>query len=279
MLTLASDTGSCRIAPVTGGSLASWDVAGQPMLRRAATGAGALGSASFPLVPYSNRIESARFNWNGRTVAVPTHPIAMPHSLHGTGWESCWEAVDVKADSAVLTLEHNGDARWPWPFMAVQQIELGADCLKLTLSATNLADEAVPLAFGHHPYFDAAGATLTFNADAFYTAFADCLPKNPVAPEGIFDFSNGRTIDGTAIDTIYGGWDGVARIDWMGRDRALEIRSSLPHAVLYTPPGEDYFCFEPVPHISNALNRADGDMPVIAPGESFEAWIALRAVA
>jgi len=62
------------------------------------------------------------------------------------------------------------------------------------------------------------------------------------------------------------------------REYALEIDSDLPHAVVYTPADEDYFCFEPVPHINNALNRADGDMPIIAPGDSYTASITFRAV-
>jgi galactose mutarotase-like enzyme len=51
-----------------------------------------------------------------------------------------------------------------------------------------------------------------------------------------------------------------------------------PHAVLYTPAAEGFFCFEPVANLTNALNRDDGDIPIIAPGESFSAWIGFRAI-
>jgi aldose 1-epimerase len=42
----------------------------------------------------------------------------------------------------------------------------------------------------------------------------------------------------------------------------------------------DGFCFEPVPHVNNAINRRDPDhgMPVIAPGKSFSSSIFFRAV-
>jgi galactose mutarotase-like enzyme len=36
--------------------------------------------------------------------------------------------------------------------------------LLLELTALNLADRAVPLAFGHHPYFPRGGASLKFRA-------------------------------------------------------------------------------------------------------------------
>jgi galactose mutarotase-like enzyme len=76
-------------------------------------------------------------------------------------------------------------------------------------------------------------------------------------------------------------WDGRARIAWEGRPLELLITSDLPAAVVYIPKGEDRFCFEPVPHCNNALNREDADppMPVVAPGEEFTAVIRFEAVA
>jgi galactose mutarotase-like enzyme len=49
---------------------------------------------------------------------------------------------------------------------------------------------------------------------------------------------------------------------------------------VYIRPDLDAFCFEPVAHINNALNRHDREsaMPVVAPGESFEASIRFRAI-
>ena len=278
LLTLASGDSICTIAPSNGGSLASWQVGGQPMLRTAAPDSDVLGSASFPLVPYSNRVGHARFSWNGRTIMLPPHPAAMPHAHHGVGWITEWTPENIRPDSVTLTLHHHGDDHWPWPFMARQRVKISADRLELGLSVTNLADEAAPLAFGHHPFFDSDGARLKFKADHYYPTDADNLPTQPCTPADDFDFSTSRDVAGCVIDTVYGKWNGVARIDWQNRERALEMRSSLPHAVLYTPPGEDYFCFEPVPHVTNALNRADGDMPIVEPSKSLETWIEMRAV-
>jgi aldose 1-epimerase len=268
----------CRIAPEIGGSIAAWEVDGQPMLRNAVSDGGVLGSASFPLVPYSNRIGFGRFDWNGREIGLPAHAVAPPHAIHGVGWEEGWELVTRSSDSVTLQLEFAGDTRWPWPFRAVQKVDVGPGSLTLSLTATNLAKEPAPLAFGHHPYFDAAGAQLMFVAERFYPTAEHDLPAEAVPTAGNKDFSSLRSVGGGLIDNLYGNWRGAARIIWAGRPYALEIRSTLPHAVLYTPPGEDFFCFEPVPHITNALNRADCDMPVIAPGESFTASIHLHAV-
>ena len=53
----------------------------------------------------------------------------------------------------------------------------------------------------------------------------------------------------------------------------------LAAAVVYIPAGADYFCFEPVPHIVNALNLPGHApaMPLVLPGEVFTASITLAA--
>ena len=50
-------------------------------------------------------------------------------------------------------------------------------------------------------------------------------------------------------------------------------------AVVYVPKGEAFFCFEPVPHIVNALNSPNyrPQMPLVAPGARFESSIQFKA--
>jgi aldose 1-epimerase len=50
--------------------------------------------------------------------------------------------------------------------------------------------------------------------------------------------------------------------------------------VVYTPPGESFFCAEPVSHITDAFNlaatgQADTGMLTLAPGESVRASLTL----
>jgi aldose 1-epimerase len=177
-----------------------------------------------------------------------------------------------------LRLDFGGDENWPWPFLAEQEIEIGDESLLLKLSVTNLADETVPLSFGHHPYFDAKGAMLQFSAKHFYPNAEDDLPADPELPAGPADFSKPRPVLGAKIDNVYDGWDGFARIEWQDRLHALEISTSLSHAVLYTPVDADFFCFEPLPHLTNALNRVDCDVPVVGPGECTATQIDFRTM-
>ncbi len=238
-----------------------------------------LGLSSFPLVPYSNRIGCGTFVWAGQEIALTRNFLPEPHSIHGNGWQQEWTVSAQQPDSVALTYEHAGDAHWPWAFSASQQFILSPLGLTIHMAARNLADEAVPLAFGHHPYFDARGALLRFTARKIWMNGADNLPTHLIEPHGQFDFAQSCGLKDRIVDHCYTGWDGSARIDWAGRKYSLGVRSNLTAAVVYIPGGENYFCFEPVPHSNNAINRADADpaMPVVAPGAEFNAWIAFAA--
>lgn len=267
---------------LAGGVLLGWSHGGQAMLRSAAAGAEPVASASFPLVPYSNRIAAGCFAWAGEQHRLRRNFPPEPHAIHGCGWQRPWRLERHEAGLAELACDHQPDADWPWAFAARQTVRLAPGRLVLDLAATNLAPLAVPLGFGHHPYCDAAGARLRFAAGGVWQQDAEGLPQALVPPAGPFDFAAGAPVAGRAVDHCYEGWDGQARIEWADRPMALELAASpaLGCAVVYVPAGGDYFCIEPVPHATNALNRPDAAaMPVIAPGECFRARLELRAVA
>ena len=286
MLTIGHDAEYCTIYPEVGGSLSRWTVEQQDMLRvtnASSIAAGdMLGMASFPLVPYSNRIGNGSFEWDGKPIQIAKNFAPEPHSIHGIGWERPWLVAVQSDDAATLTLTHDGDDKWPWPFHASQRLHVGNQCLTLALSVRNLAPQRAPLAFGHHPYFDTDGATLAFDADAVWMTGKDALPTMAKRPEGQYDFSTPARVSERAVDHCYTGVSGPARIAWRDRRVAVEITSSpqLDAAVVYIPMGGDAFCFEPVPHISNALNLPGHkpSMPVISPGASFETTIRFQAI-
>lgn len=268
-----------------GGAVLGWVHDGQAMLCPAPVHDGAsfdpLATASFPLVPYSNRIGQARFCWDEQEQRLRANFPPEPHAIHGTGWKRRWTLAERSEDRVVLDLTQEADGDWPWPFMARQTIALEGGTLSLTLTARNLAERLVPLAFGHHPYFDAAGAALQFQAARVWSREADLLPGSAAPPVGPFDFAASAPVADREIDHCYEGWDGRAAIRWAGRRYGLDLSASaaLPCAVVYIPAAGERFCFEPVPHAIDALNRSDAaPMPAIAPGDSFTATILMEAV-
>lgn len=285
LVTLRAGAAECILCPDVGGSIVSWSIDGQDMLRRADDSAIASGDplrfASFPLVPFSNRIADGSFEWGDEQIKIDPNFAPEPHAIHGVGWEMPWEVSEQSDTRCVLTFHHKANSRWHWPFSATQTIFLTEDTLKIALEAVNLCDEATPLAFGHHPYFDQQNAYLAFEAAQIFMSGADGLPTHSETPSGNFDFSKGECVEGKNIDHCYSGWNNEARIIWQGRPLGLVITSNMPAAVVYIPKGDEAFCFEPVPHINNALNRPNDEpqMPVIQPGSSYRATITLAALA
>ncbi len=282
--TLVAGNARCDVWPKAGGSIGRWAVNGQEMLRRTDAAAidnlGPLDMSSFPLVPYSNRIGFGQFEWEGKPYRVKPNFFPEPHAIHGTGWAVKWHAEQSGPDSILLRHSHCPDSAWPWPFEAEQRLSLSADTLHIHLSARNLAEYPVPLAFGHHPYLDSNGATLVFRAGQIWHSGKDGLPDYAETPNGKFDFSNEALVEDRILDNCYADWDGQAIIRWAQRPLMLQMSANMSAAVVYIPADGDSFCFEPVPHINNALNLTGHRpaMPVVEPGACFDAIIEMKAI-
>jgi aldose 1-epimerase len=284
-LVLQQGQSRCEIYPAIGGSIGRWSVGDQEMLRVASQdsidAADPFGMATFPLVPYSNRIGYARFSWDGHPVDLVPNFQPEPHAIHGVGWKRPWDVEAHSGHTTILRLSHAADRHWPWPFDAEQEITLGNDALSLTLRTTSRADRPVPLAFGHHPYFDQPGASMRFAAQVVWMSGDNSLPTIAVKPRGQFDFQTVGPVSGRNIDHCYGGVQGGTVISWASRPLRLHIAThpALPAAVVYIPEDGDAFCFEPVPHINNALNLPGQmpGMPVLQPGETRETTLILQA--
>ena len=268
--------GALRLAvrPDLGGSIAGFWHRDTPILRSTEPARldSARLSASFPLVPYANRLGYRRFRWKGRDYTTEPNFGDSPHSVHGIGWLRAWEVTSHSAIDLGLRLRHEPDAHWPFAFEATQFFALTPQSLVAQLVVTNTADIAQPVGLGWHPYFPKrARSRLHADCSARWDADAAHLPVRRVAQSGI-------DADVAHLDFDHGfeGWTGPARI----RDEkvSLQLRSSLPYLVVYTPQDKDYFCVEPVSHVGNAIHMADPaahGLRTLQPGESFEASMTL----
>jgi aldose 1-epimerase len=268
--------GALRLAlrPDLGGSVAGLWHGDTPLLRSTepAKLESAHAAAMFPLLPYSNRLGYRRFRWRGQDHTTRANVEGSPHSLHGIGWQRPWRLVSSSALEVVLELTHVADADWPFAFTARQYFGLGADAFTARLQLTNGADREQPVGLGFHPYFvKRLRSRLHVELSDRWEADATLLPTRKVAQHGIdSDLSH---LD---FDNCFEGWRGPARI----RDErfSLQLSSSLPYLVVYTPAERDYFCVEPVSHVSNAIHMADPmahGLVALAPGATFEASMTL----
>jgi aldose 1-epimerase len=268
--------GALRLAlrPDLGGCIAGLWHQEDPVLRSTAPAAleKSRTSGCYPLVPYSNRIGHRRFRWKGHDYTTVPNFDDSPHSLHGVGWRRPWQIVSSNALEVVLELRHAADADWPFAFEVRQYFTLAPQSLHVEMVFSNTAEIAQPVGLGWHPYFPKrARSRLHVECAGRWDPDALQLPVRKVAQPGI-----DGDVSHMDFDHCFDGWRGPARI----RDEkfSLQLTSSLDRLVVYTPQQRDFFCVEPVSHVSNAIHMADPlahGLRSVAPGETFSVWMQL----
>ena len=114
--------------------------------------------------------------------------------------------------------------------------------------------------------------------DAVWLTDETYLPTERVPCPDHWNLSAGADVDvdGLLCDNQFEPWNRRARIVWPEENMSVALAASegLERLVVYAPKGEDFFCVEPVSHMTGAFNRAaDGEantgMRLLAPGESW----------
>lgn len=273
-------SGALRLAlrPDLGGCIAGLWLDDLPVMRstEAALLASSRPSACYPLVPYSNRLGYRRFRWLGADHSTAANFDDNPHSVHGVAWQRPWRVLSSAPDQAEIAYRHQPDAHWPFAFEVRQRFALTPAGLTLSFVFDNLAEHAQPVGLGWHPYFPKRQRSrLHIELSDRWESDATGLPTRKVAQPGI-----DADVAHLAFDNCFEGWRGAARL----RDEKLSLRltSSLPYLVVFTPATRDYYCVEPVSHVSNAIHMTDPlahGLRSVEPGASTEAWMTLEVAA
>ncbi len=275
---LATQQLRLEVAPSLGGAITRFDWCGNgdastPIFRRAASvndGADPNTLACYPLVPYSNRIGGARFTFGGRSVDVPrTCPTeALP--IHGDGWLQPWTLVENDAARATLVLDRSRGR--PYAYRATLGYALEDATLRISLAVENAGRERMPFGLGLHPFLSRDAKThLSAAASGLWLSDDDWLPVRHVQVPPAWQFGVAYPLPDALVNHAFTDWSGHAAVVWPARRLSLTIAANTDYYVLYTPPGEDFFCFEPVDHPINAVNLPGGadahGMTVLGPGE------------
>lgn len=297
ILTLSNDRWRVGLVPETGGSVAfgqvrigdAWEDVLRPTPEHDLTVAS--NTASYPLIPWSNRIRDGLLRWAGRDYQLRVN-FPDGTAIHGTAKEYPWAVAEASDTHAVLEFVSRDvyGVNWPWTFTARVTFTLDGDRFTWTYAVENTDHETFPAGFGHHPYFlrqvaGSADAVLQVEMDKAYE-LDNCLPSaqaGSIRPAA--DFREARELGHEFVDDCLTGRRGtrLATMTWPGR-LALDWEADdlLEHAVLYIPQGQEYFAFEPVSNANDAFNiDADGvpgtGLFLVQPGETREASFSLTA--
>ncbi|HTH59460.1 MAG TPA: aldose 1-epimerase [Paraburkholderia sp.] len=276
-VTLANAYLRIDVAPQLGGGLTrfDWRSGGvlEPVFRRceavsAHTDPNDL--ACYPLLPYSNRIGGGHFVFGGREVDVPRNRTSEALPIHGDGWLAHWQVERSERERVRLVLDRSKGV--PYAYRAALTYALDRTTLSVTLEIENAGRDAMPFGLGLHPFLARDEATeLSAPASGLWLSGDDWLPVRHVPAPPAWQFGVAYPLPDALVNHAFSGWSGRATVSWARRRLSLAIRADSDYYVLYTPPHEGFFCFEPVDHPINAVNLAGGGdangMTVLARGE------------
>lgn len=272
-LTLRHHELLCEIKPALGGSISGLWFGAEPVLHSmpAQEMHSVRQSASYPLLPFSNRVAHAQLQWAGTSHPLIKNCEPEPHAIHGIGWERPWAVLESSDQFALLSLEHKADAAWPFDFDASQAFKLEAHALEMTMSITNQSPVSAPVGLGWHPYFTKRPDThIDFDAQGRWEMDTDKLPTHREPHTGLHMDCSRLT-----VDHCFDGWNGRLEL----RDSVLRVKvtSHLSRLVVFTTPERTDIAVEPVSHVNNALNLmaqtgASADalgVCILQPGQTF----------
>lgn len=248
-----------------------------------------LTAANFHMLPYSNRIRDALFEFQGRAIQLEN---AKSHAIHGALRKLPWKVVTQNASSLICqfnSLDHQS-VNWPWPVSATVELSVQGELLTSQITLTNLGDTDMPAGFGWHPYFvrtiNGADALLTLPVSGvFPDATGDCMPDGAaVTLPDTLDFRSPKALDANQrIDCCLSDLDGPCVLDWKqgGIKLILQASDVCQYLVLYNP-DMPHFAVEPVTNANDAFNLAtqaiEAGVNILAPGESLTATMSLTAI-
>lgn len=229
---------------------------------------------AYPLIPYHNRLADARIIVHDQIIQLPGHPASLPHTLHGPSHTRRWEHVLHTASRLVMKLEYDPDEQWPWRFEAIQDFQLDANVLKLTMSIKNLDANAMPGGLGWHPYF-ASNEQVSTDASYLWPHARDYLPfGNRVE---ITDRQSTEVLPTQYLQQ----WHEAQVVCSQGYQARLRATPEFQCLVIHRG-HPTHICVEPVTHVANAWNLPAASVVtgarLLAPAETLGGSIEITII-
>ena len=267
------------------------------------------------LYPWANRLAAFDYSVAGRAVRVPHDPtwIALDDNglpIHGViggrlGWElTKTPGPDAKPgpDTAAGTNARSGigaqslAATLSWseaepqlfgvfPFRhdLLYEARLSEGRLEIEVTVHACGEDAVPLAFGFHPYLAPGGPREQWQIELPAMRHLELdrrqIPlgiEDPASGPQRFELGEREFDDGFDVGASPAPAPDPVRFGVTAGARRLELEflRGYPYAQVYAPLSGHFVCFEPMTAPANALRSGDG-LRLLAPGERYRAGFSL----
>ncbi len=240
--------------------------------------------ASFPLVPWSNRIEGGRLAFRGRHWQL-ARTAEDGSALHGAGVAAPWRVVEQSTTRVVMELDSGAlvGVNFPWQFRARVEYAVDRSRLTVTTSVENTDVEPFPAGFGHHPYFrrfltaatGQGGPLLHVPAAGGYALDRGVATGAAGPVPARADYRSPRGIGDALVDDVLTGLEPGAPVRLVYPEATVDITMDevYSHLVVYAPRGRPYFAVEPVTHVNGGFALHEAGVPgtgvlVLEPAET-----------
>jgi aldose 1-epimerase len=240
------------------------------------------------LHPWANRVGRRRFEVAGREVnldaAAPAPSLdADGLPIHGllaaaSGWRVNRHEATGGGGELVASFDfadHEGlIAAFPFPHRLRLKAALDAATLTVVTMIHASGDAPVPISFGYHPYLrlpdvDRADWEIEVPAHERLDVDLHMLPTGERQPTRLeHGLLGSRTFDDSESAP-----DQSAPFVLAGGGRRIELRvgSGYPFAQVYAPEDDRVIAYEPMTAPTNALVTGGPDLPLLEPGDRYEA--------
>lgn len=272
-----------------GGGLRAYERGGQSLIDGYAENEMVTGGRGQTLIPWPNRLEDGRYDWEGESYQLPLSEPETRTAIHGFLRWRPWDVAERSERHVVM-----GHLLYPrpgWPFWLELRIryDLDDEGLSVRTSARNVGNGPCPYATGAHPYLTAA--TLHIDACQLQVRAEEYLPTDdrqlPTGRQPVkgtaYDFREPREIGATEIDyafaSLHRDGDGRFRTRLVGPDGrtvALWQDESYRYVEIFTgdtlPPRKKRtgLGVEPMTMPPNGL-RTGTDVVRLEPGDTHDA--------
>ncbi|MGI8921829.1 MAG: aldose 1-epimerase [Solirubrobacteraceae bacterium] len=246
-------------------------------------------SAGIPLLyPWANRLAGWTYEAAGQRVELRRDGAGIRTEEHGLPIHGLlaaargWDVEEIAADddsarfSAGFDFASQTDllASFPFPHRLRIVVTLAHNELRVATSVEANAGVTVPVSFGFHPYLRLPGVArqqweVALKAADRLVLDHQLIPTGAREPAGVDVGPLGER----TFDDGFSGLGAPPQFRLAGGGRTIEValESGYPFTQLFAPPGSAFICVEPMTAPTNALVSGGAELPLVEPGERFEA--------
>jgi aldose 1-epimerase len=223
------------------------------------------------LVPWPNRIEDGRYEFDGRSFQLPLDEPERRNAIHGLTRWSDWSVADRAADRVAFEYVLCPCPGYPFSLALRVEYSLCDEGLTVQTEATNIGSDRAPYGAGSHPYLAVPqdvvdGVELRVPAATVLLADERGIPvgSGSVEDEGL-DFREPKAIGSVKLDHCFTELeregDGRARV--VVGTTTLWADESYPYLMVFTGDGlpdvdRHSIAVEPMTCAPNAFRSGEG---------------------